>query len=244
MAVDTFHTERFNLGIGAHDVPDRAYATDSHSTEIRLLEVGPVGRRAFANSRLQVQWSRNQSHSAVEAPTTRVNDAFTSGGAQIAGGRRAVDFEVASDIDYVRGIHSFRGGAVFEGGQYRSDDATNYLGTVRLQQPGGVHRRPARQLYTAHRQPADRLLLPAIRRVRPGRHPRAQRLDAQSRRTHETQAHIHDLGNLGPRFGVSWSPYEVGPHDPARQHRHLLQLGESQTPTSRRCASTASASRS
>ncbi len=56
-------------------------------------------------------------------------DAFTSGGAQRRGGSRAVDFEAATDLDYVRGVHSMRAGVLLEGGRYRSDDAANYFGT-------------------------------------------------------------------------------------------------------------------
>ncbi len=58
-----------------------------------------------------------------------MNDAFTSGGAQVRGGRTDTTFELASDLDYVRGNHSWRTGLLFEGGRYRSDDTSNYLGT-------------------------------------------------------------------------------------------------------------------
>ena len=36
---------------------------------------------------------------------------------------------LASDLDYVRGIHSLRGGTVLNGQWYRSNDTSNYLGT-------------------------------------------------------------------------------------------------------------------
>ena len=80
-------------------------------------------------SRLELNWTRTASHASVEAPTIQVTDAFTSGGAQIAGGRHDLDFEFASDIDYIRGIHSIRAGVLLEGGSFRTDDASNYLGT-------------------------------------------------------------------------------------------------------------------
>ena len=47
----------------------------------------------------------------------------------MAGGQHAWTVNVGSDLDYVRGNHSFRTGVNFDGGRLRSDDATNYLGT-------------------------------------------------------------------------------------------------------------------
>ena len=96
---------------------------------LRLSENGPIGRRMFTESRLQLRWSDTSSASAVELPTIRVNDAFTSGGAQRKGGQHNFDLELATDLDYVRGAHSWRTGVLVEGGRYRSDDISNYLGT-------------------------------------------------------------------------------------------------------------------
>ena len=41
--------------------------------------------------------------SLTDAPTLQVLDAFTSGGAQVEGGRRGTDIELATDLDYARG---------------------------------------------------------------------------------------------------------------------------------------------
>jgi Carboxypeptidase regulatory-like domain len=118
-----------NLGVGGYDLPDRAYATSGADGQVRLSENGPVGRRFFLDSRLQVHWSDTTAVSAVEAPAIEVLDAFTSGGAQQAGGHHEVDFTASSDLDYVRGHHAFRAGVLIEGGRYRSDARANYLGT-------------------------------------------------------------------------------------------------------------------
>jgi carboxypeptidase family protein len=53
LAYDQYSTDRSNLGIGAYDLSERAYSTESRSHELRVMEVGPIGRRAFANTRLQ-----------------------------------------------------------------------------------------------------------------------------------------------------------------------------------------------
>ena len=118
-----------NLGVGSYDLPGRAYSTRNADNILRLSENGALGRRFFTESRLQVRWADAESRSVLEAPTVRVLDAFTSGGAQQAGGRDAVEFEAAGDLDYVRGVHSIRTGILLEGGRYQSDEFSNYLGT-------------------------------------------------------------------------------------------------------------------
>lgn len=47
----------------------------------------------------------------------------------MAGGRDLRTFELASDVDYVRGMHTVRTGFLLDGGTYRSDESSNYLGT-------------------------------------------------------------------------------------------------------------------
>ena len=76
-----------------------------------------------------MQWTDSTSRAATEARTIRVTDAFTTGGAQVAGGRHALQFEYATDVDYIRGRNSVRTGILLNGIHYRSDDASNYLGT-------------------------------------------------------------------------------------------------------------------
>lgn len=121
--------EQRNLGVGSFDLRERAYSSRLTENIVRISENGPIGRRFFGESRLQVRWSDTRLSSDVEAPALRVLDAFTSGGAQRRGGNRAVDFEAATDLDYVRGPHSMRAGLLAEGGRYRSDDWSNYFGT-------------------------------------------------------------------------------------------------------------------
>src|SRR3954469_8967136 len=75
-------TTQRNLGVGGYDQPDRAYSSEEHFHALRVQEVGPLGRRAFINSRVEVQWVDSSSQSAIDQVTIRVNDAFTSGGAQ------------------------------------------------------------------------------------------------------------------------------------------------------------------
>jgi hypothetical protein len=79
--------------------------------------------------RLELNRQTSRSESALEAQTIRINDARTFGGQQQAGGRQINLVNLASDLDYVRGIHSVRAGIVLNGGRYQTDESSNYLGT-------------------------------------------------------------------------------------------------------------------
>src|SRR5262245_2916799 len=122
------HVANDNLGVGGYNGPDRAFSSDTTVNTARVQQFGPVGRRAFLRSRIQLIQSDSSFQSAVEAQTIQVLDSFTSGGAQQAGGNHATTLDVASDFDYVVGRHSIRTGLVFDAMHYRSDATMNYLG--------------------------------------------------------------------------------------------------------------------
>jgi len=71
--------ENQNLGVGGYELDDRAYTRATDETIARFSETGPWSRNVFAENRLQVRRQANDSLSAVEAPTIRVLDAFTTG---------------------------------------------------------------------------------------------------------------------------------------------------------------------
>ncbi len=199
-----------NLGVGAYDLSDRAYANEEHNHTLRIQEAGPLGRRFFTNTRLEISWVDTAARSAVEAPTIRVNDAFTSGGAQVAGGRRTRTFNLSSDLDYVRGINSVRGGIVLNGGSYRSDDTSNYLGTYTFESlaafeagtPRSYTRRIGDPNIDYFNLQAGAYIQDDIR-VRKG-------LTLSPGLRYEVQTHLSDYRAFGPRFGVTWAPFKNG----------------------------------
>jgi hypothetical protein len=123
------NNKRKNIGVGFYDLPERAFTQDSNRYIVRALEAGPIGRRTFINSRFTMGWMNFGARSAIEAPTIIVQDAFNSGGAQQAGRVRGRNLTVASDVDHVRGIHSWRGGVQLYADWYRANLNNNYLGT-------------------------------------------------------------------------------------------------------------------
>jgi hypothetical protein len=199
-----------NLGIGGYDQAERAYNSEDHNHTIRIQEVGPVGRRAFTNTRLEFGWGDSSSRSVFDAVTIRVNDAFTNGGAQVSGGRSSRTFNLASDLDYVRSIHSVRAGVVLAGGSYRSNDSSNYVGTYTFEslaafeagQPQFFTRRigdPNIDYFNLQ----GALYVQDDIRVRKG-------LTITPGLRYEAQTHLNDFNAFGPRFGVTWAPFKNG----------------------------------
>ena len=199
-----------NQGIGAYDLPERAYSTENGSHQLRVQHAGPLKRRFFTNTRLMVNRASNSSHAAVEAATVHVIDAFTSGGQQVAGGRSSTLVNLASDLDYVRGIHSVRTGILLDTGWHLSDDRSNYLGTYTFESleayEAGTPRSYTRRIgdpnirYTSLQ--AGIYLQDDIRVNRS--------LTLSPGVRYEMQTHVDDIANFGPRFGVTWAPFRNG----------------------------------
>jgi hypothetical protein len=123
------NNKRSNIGIGAYDLPERAFTQDNNRYTFRALEAGPIGRRVFINTRFTMSWMDFGSRSDTEARTIVVQDAFTQGGAQQAGRVHGKNLTFASDVDYIRGRHSWRGGVQVYADWYRANLNNNYLGT-------------------------------------------------------------------------------------------------------------------
>jgi hypothetical protein len=199
-----------NLGVGGYDEPDRAYSTDNVVHALRVQHFGPVGRRAFWRSRVQVFVSDTDAQSATEAATIRVLDAFTSGGAQRAGGDHSRTLNIASDLDYVLGRHSFRTGLVLDGTWYHSDATANYLGTYTfdtleayaLNLPSNYARRVG-DPQIAYDNVQGGVYVQDDIRVR-------KNLTLTPGLRYELQTHVQNYANLGPRFGVTWAPFASG----------------------------------
>src|SRR5262245_5691092 len=205
---NTVHNE--NLGIGGYDEEQRAFTLDNRVSSVRVQQIGPVGRRAFLKSRLLYSWTDLARQSATEAVTISVHDAFTTGGAQVAGGQRSKTFNVQSDLDCVRGIHSFRAGLWLDNGWYHSDDTSNYLGTYTFENLDAFLQNRPRSFTRRIGDPniAYRTFQGAIYvqddiRVR-------KTLTLSPGFRYEALMHVHDYNNIGPRFGITWAPFASG----------------------------------
>jgi hypothetical protein len=199
-----------NLGIGLYDEEERAFSTDSRFGSFRAQQIGPLGRRGFLRTRLQFSWSDSESQSAVEAQTIRVNDAFTRGGAQIAGGQHSRALMLGSDIDYVRGIHTVRTGLQIDASRWRSNDTSNYLGTYTFESLAAFEANQPRSFTRRIGDPNLRyqnfqgaFYVQDDARVR-------RNLTLSAGLRYEAQTHVRDHDNLAPRFGITWAPFASG----------------------------------
>lgn len=199
-----------NQGVGAYDLPERAYSRNSDFAAVRVQETGPLGRRFFTNTRFVIARQNSSSTSVLQAPTIIVNDAFTSGGAQVSGGARTTSFTFASDLDYVRGIHSVRTGIQLDAGHYHSDANSNYLGTYMFDSladyqaglPSTYTRRVGNPNIDYWNMQAGLYVQDDIR-VR-------KSLTLSPGLRYEAQTHLSDVNNFGPRFGITWAPGKNG----------------------------------
>jgi hypothetical protein len=199
-----------DIGVNTFDMIERAYGTEDHNNTLRIQEAGPLGRRFFTNTRASINWSDSDSHSVFEGPTIRVLDGFTSGGQQRKGGVRSKTINLQSDLDYVRGIHSVRTGLQLDGGSYRSNDSDNYLGTYTFENllafrngtPQSYTIRTGDPNITYQNFQAGWYLQDDIR-IR-------KNLTVSPGVRYEAQTHLSDYDNIGPRFGVTWSPGKSG----------------------------------
>ena len=133
-----------NLGVGGYDEPNARSRPRTAAQRARPALRSGRTPRVLAIARAGVRRRRRQSRRRREAPTIRVNDAFTSGGAQLAGGDHSRRVNLGSDLDYVRGRHSFRTGIVLDAGWTRFGRDVELPRHVHLRQPRRVSRRTAR----------------------------------------------------------------------------------------------------
>ena len=199
-----------NLGIGQWDEETRAYTRNSANGFVRFQQIGPLGRRAFLRTRFGYSWTDTTNRSVFEAPTIRVIEAFTSGGAQVAGGQHGRTGLFGSDLDYVRGNHTYRVGTQIDASRWRSDDQSNYLGTYTFESldayNAGTPRSYTRRIGDPNLQ--YNYLQGAIYAQDDIRVRRNLTLSGGVR--YEAQMHVRDLDNVMPRFGVTWAPGAAG----------------------------------
>ena len=209
----TFDFNRFssqNLGIGQFDEIGRAYGTTESGGTLRIQHAGPVGRRFFTNTRLQMNFQESDRESEFELPTLRILDARTSGGAQQRGGRRTKGVNLASDLDYVRGIHSFRTGIDINSSWVSTDEDSNYLGTYTFESidayVAGTPRSYTRRIGDPnidYENTLGAVYLQDDIRVR-------KNLTISPGVRYEVQTHVSDYNNFAPRLGVNWAPFKSG----------------------------------
>jgi hypothetical protein len=193
-------------GAGVYDAAERVYSTNTNEWYIQAGHTGPIGRRMMLYNRFFVDTTDATTTSAVEQLAFIVPEDLNRGGAQRRGGTANTEFSLNSDLDYVRGRHSFRTGLEFSGTRYTSDAESNYLGTYYFESP---------EAFAAGRPRSftKRIGDPNIRYTdtRVGLYVQDDiRLSKSLTMTpgvrYEVQSHVKDYDNFMPRYGVTWAP--------------------------------------
>jgi hypothetical protein len=199
-----------NLGVGNFDLPERAFTNENFQRTIRVQEAGPIGRRTFLNTRFSFGWLDITQTSAANLPTIMVQDAFNAGGAQQGLNIRGKQYTVMSDIDHVRGIHSWRAGTQIDGLWFKSDSVFNQLGTYsfsslddyRAGRPAVYTRSIGRPVVSYYNLQGAVYVQDDVR-VHRG-------LTFSPGLRYSVQAQVDDRAAFEPRVGATWAPSANG----------------------------------
>jgi hypothetical protein len=203
------HTVNDNLGVGDYDLEQRAYRQARDENIFRASVAGSIRKALFNEFRFQ--WRAQDFLFTPESrlPAVVVLNAFTSGGAQLDGGRSLHDIEVADDLDIAVGRHAMRTGLLFERGAYDTFEQRNGTGTFTF---SSLDAYAAGQPTTFTRNVGDPRV--AIDQIQSAlyfqddyRATKSLTLSGGVRQ--EFQTHIGGL-HLGPRGGAVWSPFRNG----------------------------------
>jgi hypothetical protein len=199
------------LGVGGFELFDRAYDRQVRGHEFRISTSGPVFRKMRNEVRLEVDWNESVSTSLSDDVTIRVQEAFTRGGAQVAGGRKSKTIEFADNLDFALGKkHALRAGLLVEGGTYRSDETRNFNGTYTFasaaafaaNQPLQFSQRTGNPL-VEYKSFQVGVYLQDDYRVQ-------KNLLVSFGLRYEAQTHLGDNVNLSPRASFAWTPFKSG----------------------------------
>jgi hypothetical protein len=197
---------RSNLGVGDFDLMDRAFTSATTVDQIRAVNNRVVGSSAFNEFRVSFTAQSSEDRPFSEAPTVRVLDAFTTGGAGRSGVRSAREFEIANNVDFTIGGHTMRAGVLLEGGWWDSTSAVNTNGTFTfatledylLGRPSLYTRRVGETAVSYRHLQAGWYLQDDFRLGRD--------LSIGLGVRQEMQTHLPDRWNLAPRVAFSWNP--------------------------------------
>ncbi|MEW6322624.1 MAG: carboxypeptidase regulatory-like domain-containing protein [Acidobacteriota bacterium] len=197
---------RRNLGVGDFDLADRAYTQESVSDTFRVRNTQVVGRKVFNEIRAEYRTTETSLISASQAPTVRVLDAFTSGGAGQAGVRSSREFELVENLDFTIGRHTFRAGGLLEMTWWDSTTQRNANGTFTFRTVDDfLAGRPSLYSRAVGNPDVSYTQTQVGVFIQDDFKPRRD-VSLSLGLRYETQTNFSDRWNLAPRVGFTWSP--------------------------------------
>jgi carboxypeptidase family protein len=197
---------RQNQGVGDFNLPERAFTRTGTEHRLRTSVQGLYAGKVLNESRLQVDIADSESRSLSDAPTVRVIDAFTRGGAGVLSQNTTKTLQFANDTDFTRGLHVMRAGILLDVANFLEFDARNATGTFTFSSLDNYNAgRP--DTFTQRLGLADtsftyyQLGLYLQDDIRLNR-----TLSISLGARQEMQSFIDDRINLMPRLGFTWNP--------------------------------------
>lgn len=197
---------RQNQGVGDFNLAERAFSRTGTEHQLRTSLQGLFAGKVLNESRVQLNVSESESRSLSSAPTIRVIDAFTRGGAGVASQNTTKTLQFENDTDFTRGLHVMRTGISLDVANFREFDARNATGTFTFSSLDNYNTgRPdtftqrlglAETSFTYYQ--LGFYLQDDIRLNRT--------LSISLGARQEMQSYIDDRLNLMPRLGFTWNP--------------------------------------
>ncbi|HYN86639.1 MAG TPA: carboxypeptidase regulatory-like domain-containing protein [Pyrinomonadaceae bacterium] len=205
---------RINEGVGGFNLPERAFDSESTQQTIQLTETAVINQRVINETRFQYTRERRRQEGGTLAPTIRVNEAFTSGGAQVGLSRDDEDrFELHNQTSWAVGNHSLKAGARLRHARITDVSQQNFAGTFtfatleqyRATLAGEEGARPTQFSITGG-DPVARISVtdfsPFVQddwRARPD-------LTLSAGLRYDVQRNIDSALNFAPRLAFAWAP--------------------------------------
>src|SRR5713226_1206665 len=196
-----------NQGVGAFDLPERAWNSANETHEVRISET--VIRSAnFSNEvRFDFRSRRKEAQSLTDAPAILVPGAFHSGGAQISRSDRENIMDVQELVSYVHGRHTLRLGGVAKSRFIDFTDRSDFGGTFTFSDLAAFTSKQPRPFKFTVNQGDPRLSFTQHEfayffqdeiRLRP-------RFSLLLGLRHELQSNLHYHKNLAPRVALAYT---------------------------------------
>jgi len=204
--IDFRRGNSLNQGVSEFDLPERAFSRVQSDGQIRIGHRSTIRRQWVNNLRFEFEWQNSESVSASDARTIRVLDAFTTGGAQISGGRRTREFELENEFEFtVKRAHQMEFGASITGLSYAVDEVRNTNGTftfasLEMYQAGIPTTYTQRTI-----NPDDSYSLYQFGWYLQDSYRVNRSLMINASLRHDLQTRLSDWTNFSPRASVSWT---------------------------------------